>query len=78
MSSEVATILAILIVVLLVILFVVSFVIYVKTPPPKGCERLPKDKEACMHCDNEGCKLYVPKGALKPQEEENKEDVGHD
>ncbi len=73
MSSEVASIVAIVLVIVLVIIFVVSFIFYVKTPAPKGCERIPKNKDACAHCSNAGCKLYEKKGSEEEKETKNEE-----
>lgn len=51
-------ILAIVIIVALVIIFVVSFVLYMRTPAPKGCEKLKIGPKNCEECDVEGCMIY--------------------
>ena len=51
-------ILAISIIAALVIIFVVSFVLYVRTPAPKGCEKLKIGPKSCEDCDVEGCMIY--------------------
>lgn len=51
-------ILAIAIIVALVIIFVVSFVLYMRTPAPKGCEKLKIGPKNCEECDVEGCMIY--------------------
>ncbi|MBR4274979.1 MAG: hypothetical protein IKQ34_03095 [Bacilli bacterium] len=51
-------ILAIAIIVALVIIFVVSFVLYMRTPAPKGCEKLKIGPKNCEDCDVEGCMIY--------------------
>ena len=51
-------ILAIAIIVALVIIFVVSFVLYMRTPTPKGCEKLKIGPKNCEECDVEGCMIY--------------------
>ena len=51
-------ILAIAIIVALVIIFVVSFVLYMRTPAPKGCEKLKIGPKNCEECDIEGCMIY--------------------
>lgn len=51
-------ILAISIIVALVIIFVVSFVLYMRTPAPKGCEKLKIGPKSCEDCDVEGCMIY--------------------
>ncbi len=51
-------ILAISIIVALVIIFVVSFVLYMRTPAPKGCEKLKIGPKNCEDCDVEGCMIY--------------------
>lgn len=51
-------ILAIAIIVALVIIFVVSFVLYMRTPAPKGCEKLRIGPKNCEDCDVEGCMIY--------------------
>ena len=51
-------ILAIAIIVALVIVFVVSFVLYIRTPAPKGCEKLKIGPKNCEECDVEGCMIY--------------------
>ena len=51
-------ILAIAIIVALVIIFVVSFVLYMRTPAPKGCEKLKIGPKNCEDCDIEGCMIY--------------------
>ena len=54
-------ILAISILVALLIVFVVSFVIYVKTPAPKGCEKLKINEENCSSCSRQECSFYKGK-----------------
>ena len=44
-------ILAIAIIVALVIIFVVSSVLYMRTPAPKGCEKLKIGPKNCEECD---------------------------
>ena len=61
-------ILAISIIVALVIIFVVSFVLYMRTPAPKGCEKLKIGPKNCEDCDVEGCMIY--KERHKEQKEE--------
>lgn len=51
-------ILAISIIAALVIIFVVSFVLYMRTPAPKGCEKLKIGPKNCEECDVEGCMIY--------------------
>ena len=51
-------ILAIAIIVALVIIFVVSLVLYMRTPAPKGCEKLKIGPKNCEDCDVEGCMIY--------------------
>ena len=51
-------ILAIAIIVALVIIFVVSFILYMRTPAPKGCEKLKIGPKNCEDCDVEGCMIY--------------------
>ena len=51
-------ILAIAIIVALVIIFVASFVLYMRTPAPKGCEKLKIGPKNCEECDIEGCMIY--------------------
>lgn len=51
-------ILAIAIIAALVIIFVVSFVLYMRTPAPKGCEKLKIGPKNCEECDVEGCMIY--------------------
>ena len=51
-------ILAIAIIVALIIIFVVSFVLYMRTPAPKGCEKLKIGPKNCEECDVEGCMIY--------------------
>lgn len=51
-------ILATTIIVALVIIFVVSFVLYMRTPAPKGCEKLKIGPKNCEECDVEGCMIY--------------------
>lgn len=51
-------ILAISIVVALLAVFVVSFVLYMRTPAPKGCEKLGIGPKNCEDCDVEGCMIY--------------------
>lgn len=51
-------ILAIAIIVALLIIFVVSFVLYMRTPAPKGCEKLKIGPKNCEECDVEGCMIY--------------------
>ncbi len=58
MSTTGYLILAISIIVVLVIIFVVSFVLYVRTPAPKGCEKLKIGPKSCEDCDVEGCMIY--------------------
>ena len=64
-------ILAIAIIVALVIIFVVSFVLYMRTPAPKGCEKLKIGPKNCEDCDVEGCMIY--KERHKKEEKEEKE-----
>ncbi len=51
-------ILAISIIIALVIIFVVSFILYMRTPAPKGCEKLKIGPKSCEDCDVEGCMIY--------------------
>ena len=74
MSKEVAIIVSISLLVFLAILFFVSFALYVKTPPPKGCENLGR-KADCESCSETGCRFYqkaFDMAAEKRQNEDNK------
>lgn len=71
MSQEAALILAIVIIALLLIIFVVSFVIYMRTPAPKGCEKLKIGPKSCEDCDVQGCMIY--KSHHKEEKKEEKE-----
>lgn len=68
MDQNTAFIIAIITIVALLIVFVVSFVIYMRTPAPKGCEKLKIGPKNCEDCDVEGCMIY--KERHKEQKEE--------
>ena len=68
MDQNTAFIIAIIVIVALLIVFVVSFVIYMRTPAPKGCEKLKIGPKNCEYCDVEGCMIY--KERHKEQKEE--------
>lgn len=61
MDEATAKGLAIALVVLLALIFLGSFVWYMRTKPPKGCERIRKDETDCIGCKNVGCRLYRKK-----------------
>lgn len=73
MDEATARGLAIALVVLLALIFLGSFVWYMRTKPPKGCERIRKDEADCIGCKNAGCRLYRPKENENPPEEGKKE-----
>ena len=63
--------LAVVLVIALVAIFTVSFVLYVKTPPPKGCERQ-KGGAQCENCEQSSCKFYEAAMAKAAKKEEEK------
>ena len=67
MSETLALILSILLLVILLFVFVFTFVLYVKTPAPKGCEKLGVDQSKCSTCDEKTCRynLYQEKEKKK-------------
>ena len=71
MSPTGYLILAICIIAALVVIFVVSFVLYMRTPAPKGCEKLGVGPKNCEDCDIEGCMIY--KERHKEEKKEGKE-----
>ncbi|MBP5091785.1 MAG: hypothetical protein J6328_04430 [Bacilli bacterium] len=79
MDKTIAIIVTISILVVLAILFFVSFRLYVKTPPPKGCENLGRDESQCENCQETGCRFYQEafrKAAEERRLEKEKEDKG--
>ena len=58
MTSTGYLILAIGIIAALLVIFVVSFVLYMRTPAPKGCEKLGIGPKNCEECDVKGCMIY--------------------
>ena len=69
--------LAVVLVIALVAIFTVSFVLYVKTPPPEGCERQ-KGGAQCENCEQSSCKFYeaaMAKAAKKEEEKKAEEEA---
>ena len=44
------------VIVILLVVFIVSFVLYVRTPVPKGCEKI--NDEACAKCGHKHVPTY--------------------
>ena len=73
MTKTVAIIVAVSILVVLAILFFVSFRLYVKTPPPKGCENLGRDESKCETCEESGCRFYQSAFRAENEKRRNEE-----
>lgn len=74
MDEPAARALAIALLVFLALLFVISFVWYMRTKPPKGCERTRKEESDCIGCKNAGCRLYRPRAEKEIPPEEGKKE----
>ena len=71
MTKEGYVVIAILIVAALLAIFIVTFVIYMRTPAPKGCEKLEPDERKCEGCKVKGCEIYY----WKKKETDKEKDV---
>ena len=62
MSQVGYLILAIAVLLGLLAIFIVSFIIYIRTPAPKGCEKIKINSENCATCNHKECKFYPGEG----------------
>lgn len=70
MGKEAAILVAVIVIITLVAIFLITFIVYIKTPPPKGLEKLKPDEDDCRKCPAAHC-LNKPAGEEGGKEKKN-------